>query len=58
MVIFLRSLDCNPDRVQKYCDYLMKENIDYHILCWDRDMKYQMMKNILIFIRMQPMERE
>lgn len=41
MVIFLRSLDCNPDpRVQKYCDYLMKENIDYHILCWDRDMKY------------------
>lgn len=41
MVVFLRSLDCNPDpRVQKYCDYLMKENIDYHILCWDRDMKY------------------
>ena len=41
MVVFLRSLDCNPDpRVQKYCDYLAKENIDYHIFCWDRDMKY------------------
>lgn len=41
MVIFLRSLDCNPDpRVQKYCDYLIKESIDFHILCWDRDVKY------------------
>lgn len=41
MVLFLRSLDCNPDpRLQKYCDYLMKEGIKYHILCWDRDLKY------------------
>lgn len=41
MVIFLRSLDCNPDpRLQKYCDYLTKEDINYHVLCWDRGMKY------------------
>lgn len=41
MIVFLRSLDCNPDpRVQKYCDYLVNENIDYRIFCWDRDMKY------------------
>lgn len=41
MIIFLRSIDCNPDpRVQKYCDYLAKENIDYCIFCWDRDMKF------------------
>ena len=40
MVIFLRSLDCNPDpRVQKYCDYLDREKVDYHILCWDRSEK-------------------
>lgn len=38
MVVFLRSLDCNPDpRVQKYCDYLDGEKINYHILCWDRN---------------------
>lgn len=42
MVIFLRSLDCNPDpRVQKYCDYLEKNQLNYHILCWDRELKYQ-----------------
>lgn len=41
MVVFLRSLDCNPDpRVQKYCDYLTGEGLDYQIFCWDRDMKY------------------
>ena len=41
MVVFLRSLDCNPDpRVQKYCDYLSSKDINYHILCWDRDLKY------------------
>lgn len=41
MVVFLRSLDCQPDpRVQKYCDYLTKANINYHIFCWDRDLKY------------------
>ena len=42
MVIFLRSLDCNPDpRVQKYCDYLTENLIGYRILCWDRDLKYK-----------------
>lgn len=41
MVVFLRSLDCNPDpRVQKYCDYLSKKNLSYRILCWDRNVKY------------------
>ena len=41
MIVFLRSLDCNPDpRVQKYCDYLTGEGLDYQIFCWDRDMKY------------------
>lgn len=42
MVIFLRSLDCNPDpRVQKYCDYLENKQYSYHILCWDRNLKCQ-----------------
>lgn len=42
MIVFLRSLDCNPDpRVQKYCDYLEEEKIDYHILCWDRSEKLE-----------------
>ena len=37
MIVFLRSLDCNPDpRVQKYCDYLYANNINYRIVCWDR----------------------
>lgn len=41
MVVFLRSLDCQPDpRVQKYCDYLAEANANYHIYCWDRDVKY------------------
>lgn len=41
MVVFLRSLDCNPDpRVQKYCDFLESEQINYHILCWDRCVKF------------------
>lgn len=40
MLVFLRSIDCNPDpRVQKYCDYLEQERLDYHILCWDRSAK-------------------
>lgn len=40
-VAFLRSLDCQPDpRVQKYCDYLTQENLEYYIYCWDRDLKY------------------
>lgn len=41
MVVFLRSIDCNPDpRVQKYCDYLKEKELDYRILCWDRNLKY------------------
>lgn len=37
MVVFLRSIDCNPDpRVQKYVDYLDKTNIHSRIICWDR----------------------
>lgn len=40
MIVFLRSLDCNPDpRVQKYCDYLYANNINYRIVCWDRSCK-------------------
>lgn len=41
MVVFLRSLDCQPDpRVQKYCDFLKAKEIPYCIYCWDRNLKY------------------
>ena len=44
MIVFLRSLDCNPDpRVQKYCDYLYANNINYRIVCWDRSCKVEKM---------------
>ena len=33
MIVFLRSLDCNPEpRVQNYCDYLKAKNINYIIV--------------------------
>ena len=39
VVIFLRSIDCNPDpRVQKYIDFLDSEGRNSHIICWDRSM--------------------
>lgn len=42
MVIFLRSIDCNPDpRVQKYVDYLDKSQIHSKIICWDRSDKLE-----------------
>ena len=40
VVIFLRSIDCNPDpRVQKYIDFLDSEGRNSHIICWDRSMR-------------------
>ncbi len=41
MVIYLRSTDGNPDsRLQKYLKYLSASNIVFHVLCWDRFLKF------------------
>lgn len=42
MVIYLRSTDGNPDsRLQKYLNYLSASNIVFHVLCWDRFLKFE-----------------
>lgn len=42
MIIYLRSTDGNPDsRLQKYLDILSTKNINYHVLCWDRYLKFE-----------------
>lgn len=52
MVVFLRSLDCQPDpRVQKYCDFLKAKEIPYCIYCWDRNLKYSNDKEHIYFHR-------
>lgn len=52
MIIYIRSTDANPDpRMQKYIDFIVDKNIDYKVICWDRDLRFNDSNNYIYFRR-------
>lgn len=51
MILFIRDNECFEPRVQNYLNYFNENDVDYHVIAWNRSGNAKIDKNITFFQR-------